>query len=100
MSWGCPPPQILFLEVVVYVYMCVCIHYIHLLYTHTHTHNEILLSQGEKKEIFLFGRTWMDLDCVMPSEISKMKTNTVCYHLYVKSKQMKKQTNKTIRQQV
>ena len=39
-----------------------------------------------KNEILPFAATWMDLKGVMPSEISQRKTNTVCYHLHVKSK--------------
>ena len=30
--------------------------------------------------------TWMDLESIMLSEISQRKTDTVCFHLYVESK--------------
>ena len=47
-------------------------------------HNGILLSQ--KKDILPFATTWMNLEGVMLSEISQRKTNPVCYHLYMESK--------------
>ena len=59
--------------------MCVCIH------TRTHTHNGILLS-CKKKKILPFATTWMDLECVMLSEISQIKTITFCDYLYAESK--------------
>ena len=35
-----------------------------------------------------FAATWMDLEIITLSEISQRKTNTIRYHLYVKSKTM------------
>ena len=40
----------------------------------------------KKNEILPFA-TWMDLEGIMLSEISQRKMNTVCYHLYVESKE-------------
>ena len=42
----------------------------------THTHDGILF-RNKKKEILLFGPTWMNLDGIRLSEISQIKTNTV-----------------------
>ena len=47
-----------------------------------HTHNDLL---SHKKNIFPFSTIWMDLEGIMLSEISQRKTNTLWYHLYVKS---------------
>ena len=38
----------------------------------------------EKKEIMLFTATWMDLEIITLSEVSK--TNIIGYHLYADSK--------------
>ena len=38
---------------------------------------------------------WMDLESTMLSEISQRKTNTMCYHLYVKPKKYNKLVNIT-----
>ena len=57
----------------------VCVH------AHTHTHNGILLS-CKKNKILPFATMWMDLESVMLSEISQIKTITLCDHLYVESK--------------
>ena len=40
----------------------------------------------KKNEILPFAITWMDLECIMPSEISQTKANTLCYYLHVESK--------------
>ena len=45
--------------------MCVCNVYTH---TDTHTHNGILLSHKEKS--LLSVSTWMDIKCIMSSEMS------------------------------
>ena len=37
--------------------------------------------------------TWMDLEVIMLSEMSQRKTNTLLYHLYVKSKKYNKLVN-------
>ena len=55
-----------------------------------HIYNGMLLSR-KKDEILPFVTTWMDLECIMLSEISQTKTNTVRFHSYV---YFKKQTNK------
>ena len=44
----------------------------------------------KNNEILPFATTWMDLEGIMLSEISQTrKTNTILYHLYVKSKKYK-----------
>ena len=40
----------------------------------------------KKNDIMPFAATWMDLDIIILSEVSKRKTNTIWYHLYVESK--------------
>ena len=47
-------------------------------------HNGILLSR-KKNEISLFVRTWMDLEIIIISDVSQIKTNIISYHLYVES---------------
>ena len=42
---------------------------------------------GEKNEILPFMTAWIELEDIMLSEISQRKTNTVCFHLYVESKE-------------
>ena len=39
----------------------------------------------KKKDIMPFPATWMDLEIVILSEVSQIKTNTIRYHLYVES---------------
>ena len=54
-----------------------------------HIHNGMLLNH-KKNEIMPFAATWMDLDIIMPSEISQTEKDK--YHmisLYVASKKMK-----------
>ena len=46
----------------------------------------------KKSEIFLFVTTWMHLESTMLSEVSQRKTNTIWFHLYVKSKEQRKRT--------
>ena len=41
-----------------------------------HIYNEILLSH--KKEIMTFAATWMDLEIIMVSEVSKTEKNKYC----------------------
>ena len=53
--------------------------------------NGILLSHKKKNEILSFATTWMDLEIIMLSEISQRMTNTVCFHLYVESKNKRKE---------
>ena len=50
-------------------------------------------------EVLPFAATWMDLEGIMLSEITQRKTNTVCYHLYVKSKKYNKLVNVTKKKQ-
>ena len=56
-------------------------------------YSRILLSHIKKNEILPFAATWMDLEGIMPSEISQRKTNTVGYHSYVESKKYSKLVN-------
>ena len=51
----------------------------------TYIYNEILLSH-KKNEILLFAATWMELEGIIIYEMSQRKTNIVCYHLYMESK--------------
>ena len=44
----------------------------------------------KKNEILESVTVWMDLEGIMLSEISQRKMNTVCFHLYVESKILKK----------
>ena len=52
------------------------------MYTHTHTHTHTNIHKGirlsyKKNKILPFATAWMDLEGIMPSEISQKKTNTV-----------------------
>ena len=49
-------------------------------------HIQYGLSAIKKNEIMPFAATWMNLQNISLSEISKRQTNIVCYHLYVDSK--------------
>ena len=40
----------------------------------------------KKNEILPFTTTGMDLEGIMISQVSQRKTNTVCFHLHVESK--------------
>ena len=42
-------------------------------------HNEILLSDQKKNEILLFAATWVELECIMLSEISQSEKDK--YHV-------------------
>ena len=53
-------------------------------------YNGILLSHKKKNEIKPFVTTWMDLEGIMLSEISQIKTNIIRFHLYVESKKQNK----------
>ena len=44
----------------------------------------------KEKECLPFATTWMDLEDIMPSEISQIKTNTIQFLLYVESKKQSK----------
>ena len=46
-------------------------------HTHTHTHTQEYYLAIKKKEIMSFAAIWMDLKGIMPSEISKTKTNSI-----------------------
>ena len=53
-----------------------------------HIYNGILLSQ-KRNEIVPFAETWLDLEAVIQTEVSrKRKTNIVEYHLYVEFRKM------------
>ena len=43
----------------------------------THTHNGILFSH-KKKEILPFATTWMELECIMLSDISQTEKEKYC----------------------
>ena len=43
-------------------------------------------SSIKKDEILPFPVTWMDLETIMPSEVSQRNTSFIQYQLYVKSK--------------
>ena len=43
-------------------------------------------SDIKKNEIMPFAATWMDLEIVILNETSQTKTNPICYHLCVESK--------------
>ena len=53
-------------------------------HTHTHTHTEEYCSAIKKNEM-PFAATWIDLEIIIPSEVSQRKKNTIWYHLYVES---------------
>ena len=59
------------------------------------THTMEYYSSVKKNEILPFVTTWMDLEGIVLSEINQRKTNTIWFHLYVKSKEQYKQANKT-----
>ena len=44
--------------------------------------------QKKKKQIMPLAATWMDLEIIIPSEVSQRKTNTIWYHLHVESSKM------------
>ena len=45
-------------------------------------------SAMKKNEILSFAATWMDLENIILSEVSQIKTNIMRYLLYVESKKM------------
>ena len=51
-----------------------------------HAYSGIFLSHKKKNKILPFAAMWMDLENVVISEISQIKTNSVGYHFYVESK--------------
>ena len=53
--------------------MCICV------YVHTHSHTHTYFSSIKKNEILPFATTWVELECIMLSEISQSKTNTIWY---------------------
>ena len=59
------------------------------MHTHIHIHQGILVTQ--KNKIMPFAATWMDLEIVLLTEVSQIKTN-ITYHLYVDSKTWHKWT--------
>ena len=53
-------------------------------HTHTHIHTVEYYLAIKKNEIMPFTATWMDLEIIILSEISQIKTNI--YYSYVESK--------------
>ena len=58
---------------------CVCVYAME--YTHTMEYVCVI----KKNEIMPFAATWIDLEIIIPSEVSQRKKNTIWYHLYVES---------------
>ena len=56
---------------------------------------EYLLPSHKKDNILSFTATWTDLEGIMLSEISQIKSNIVWFYLYVKSAKQHKGRNKT-----
>ena len=52
-------------------------------------------SAVKQKEILPFVTARMDLESIMPSEISQRKANAIWFHSYVESNGQHKLTNKT-----
>ena len=52
--------------------------------------SERLKKKKEEKECVPSATTWMDLEDILPSEISQIKTNTIQFLLYVESKKQNK----------
>ena len=50
-------------------------------------------SHTQKNEISPFAATWLNLECLMPSEISQRKTIIVWYHLYMQFFKCSKQVS-------
>ena len=48
----------------------------------------------KKNEIMPSGATWMDLEIIILSEVSRTKTNIIRYHLHEESKKKKKKKKK------
>ena len=65
--------------------MCVCSHTIWAI-TPIKIKFFFLLLIKKKNEILPFVTIWMDLEGITLSETSQIKTNVICYYLYVKSK--------------
>ena len=42
----------------------------------------------KRNEIMPFATTWVDLGIIILSEVNERKTNIICCHLYVESKNM------------
>ena len=55
---------------------------------HTYIYIREYYSTIKKNEIMPFAVTKMDLEIVILRELSQIKTNIMCYHLYVESKKM------------
>ena len=73
--------------------MCVCNVYTHTdTHTHTHTHNGISLSHKDKS--LLSVSTWMDIKCIMLSEMSDRERQILYDLTYMCNVQKNKQTNR------
>ena len=59
-------------------------------HTHTHTHTRILSSHKKEGDLAICDNT-NDLEIIILSEVSQKKTNSVWFHLYMKSKKQNKQ---------
>ena len=59
--------------VCVCVCVCVCVH------THTHTHTMEYYSAIKKNENLPFAATWMDLEIIIPREVSQTEKDK--YHV-------------------
>ena len=59
---------------------------------HTHTHEQLL---SHKKGNFAFGNNMDGPGGIIPSKISQRKINSVYFHVYVESKKIKHEYNKT-----
>ena len=53
--------------------MCIHTH----THTHTYTHTVEYYSAINKNEIMPFAATWMDLEIIIPSEVSQRMTNNI-----------------------
>ena len=57
--------------------LCVCVYICTYTYIHTYTHTTEYYSAIKKNEILPFAVIWMELECIILSELSQRKTNTI-----------------------
>ena len=55
-----------------------------------YTHNGISLSHSKNNKTMTFASTWIDMEGIMLNKLNQAKTNIICYHLKVKSKESNK----------